>query len=126
MNGKKSAIIDGTAGEASGAKSAAATAERVAQVLNQMADPADDDATLNFGQMELLNFLFEYEEGRPGCTSFKKLSPALDAFRAVAAGRGRIAAYLASPMRLPTITPDYKFAASPVKRSVFAMSHGPK
>jgi hypothetical protein len=88
-------------------------------MLAEMPDPADDGAALNFGQIELLQLLLECEEQKPGCVEAH--SPALDAFRAAAAARPRIAAYLTSPMRFPRVSRDYKYISGPIKRAAFAM-----
>ena len=69
----------------------------------------------------LLKSLLDFEEAAPGCV--KKLCPALDMFLQAAIARPRIAAYLTSPMRFPTIAGagDYKYVDGPVKRSAFAI-----
>ena len=87
-------------------------------MLEWMPDAADEDAALNYGQMELLCTLLECDEATPGCV--KQLHPALETFRAAAALRPRIAHYLASPMRFPPIKPGYQYAKGPVKRAAFA------
>lgn len=119
LGSKTSEITDAGDGMTEGAKGPMATAERISLMLADMVDPADADAALNYGQIELLNVLLECEEKKPGCVA--GLSPTLEAFRAAAAARPRIAKYLASPMRFPRIVPGYKYAAGPIKRSTLAV-----
>ena len=118
LKSKKGEIIGTAADATAGAKGPASTAERIMAMLGEMADPADEDAALNFGQIELLNLLFECDEAAPGCV--KSLSPQLDAFRAAGAARPRIARYLSSPLRFPRFDAGYKYTSGPVKRSAFA------
>ena len=118
LKSKGSEIVSGEL-STSGAKGAQATAAKIAAMLDDMPDAADDAAALNYGQIELLTFLIGCDEMASGCV--KALSPALDAFRASGAARPRIAKYLKSPLRLPAMTPDYKYKAGPVKRADLAM-----
>jgi len=120
LGGKRSEIESAKPDDmTSGAKGPAATAVKIAAMLEDMADPKDDDAALNYGQVELLKLLIDCEEAAAGCV--KALSPALDAFRAAGACRPRIASYLSSPMRFPVVDSKYRYA-SPMKRSAFALS----
>lgn len=127
LGGKKGEITGQSETVTSGAKGPTLTAVNIERMLADMPDPSDDNAALNYGQMELLNLLLACEEISAGCVT--KLSPYLDAFRVKAASRPRIAAYLASPMRFPPINADrgkldspYAYSGGPVKRSVFAAS----
>jgi len=119
LKGKTGEIV-GTAEDATeGAKGPTALATCIAAMLEEMPDPADDSAALNYGQMELLNLLMQCDETSPGCV--RKLHPSLEGFRASGVARPRIAAYLASPMRFPTfVSPTYRYTDGPVKRSSFA------
>ena len=120
LGAKKAEFTAPSAEQTSGAKGPAATAEKIAAMLEQMPDPADEEAALNFGQIELLKLLIDSDETCPGCV--KELSPVLDAFRAAGAARPRIAAYLKSPLRFPQILPGYQYKAGPLKRASFAMA----
>lgn len=127
LAGKKGEITGQTPTMTNGAKGPVMTAGNIERMLADMPDPSDDDAALNYGQIELLKVLLGCEEVSVGCVA--KLSAPLDAFRVKAASRPRIAAYLASPMRLPAINSDkgkteapYSYNGGPVKRSCFAAS----
>lgn len=121
LGGKRAEIVGSAeGGMTAGAKGPKVTASNVAAMLEEMPSPADSDAALNYGQMELLNLLIGCEEEAAGCV--KALSPTLDAFRAAGAARPRIAAYLSSPLRFPDIVPGYRYKHGPVKRSSFALA----
>ena len=117
LSDKKSEITSASLSE--GSKGPAATAARIACMLDGFPSPSDEGAALNYGQVELLKTLLECDETTPGCVT--TLSPALEAFRAAGAARPRIAKYLSSPMRFPPILPGYKYKDGPVKRSAFKM-----
>lgn len=81
------------------AKGPYALALRLEALLNDAPDAADPDVAITYGQLQLLDVLLGYDEGRPGCVA--ALSPALGAFLAAARARPRVAAYLASTLRFP-------------------------
>mmetsp|Transcript_33876 Transcript_33876/g.55962 ORF Transcript_33876/g.55962 Transcript_33876/m.55962 type:complete len:287 (+) Transcript_33876:29-889(+) len=120
LKGKKDEIKGFADSTTSGAKGPIETAERIAAMLEEMPDPADDTVALNYAQLELLNTLIECDEDAPGCV--KELSPTLDAFRAAGVARPRIANYLSSPLRFPPhCGPNYKYTNGPVVRSSFTL-----
>lgn len=121
---QKAAMLAGE-GDASSAKSYISLAKCIERMLGDMPAPSDHAAALNFGQIRLLHGLLQLEVTRPEIVS--KLFPALDAFRVAAAGRPRIATYLASPMRMPPTCNEvatsmlaeggYNYATEPLVRS---------
>ena len=108
------------AAERGGAKGPWALAARLEALLEAAPAAGDDAAALDYGQLQLLQTLLALDERAPGCV--RALSPALDRFRAAAAARPRVRAYLASPMRFPATCADlgreggYAYADGPVAR----------
>lgn len=100
--------------ETAGAKGAVLMAENLLKMLAGMGDVKDASAALNYGQIQLLNVLLEFDEDVPGCV--ERLSPQLDAWRKAGAGRKGIAAYLRSGMRFPKVDAAYRYKTEAIKR----------
>jgi len=115
MAGKKSQVLEGSGED--GAKDASALARRCLAMLADMPDPADDGSAINYGQMQLFNFLSGCDESKPGCVA--SLLPELDAFTKAMAARPRIADYLASNMRFPNVNESYQYVGGPLSRAHF-------
>eukprot|EP01052_Picozoa_sp_SAG31_P043136 SAG31_NODE_7091_length_1791_cov_1.579787_2_plen_208_part_00 len=107
------------------AKSPWAFASRLDRLLAVAPDPGDPTVAINFGQLQLFEFLMKLEERKPGCVS--NLSENLETFRIAVASRPRIAAYLKSPQRLPlTMRESGIDVANEDRRKMYMYASGPK
>ena len=96
LSSKKSEITGKAEEKTEGSKGPVATAASISAMLEAMADPADAEAALNYGQIELLNVLIDCEEQAEGCV--KALSPQLETFLKAGVARPRMAKYLSSAL----------------------------
>lgn len=103
-----------------------ALAKRIEIMLEKAPNPADPEAALTFGQMQLLCALLAMDEASPGCVA--TLGAKLEQFRLECSKRSRIAAYLKSGLRCPAVFGDlgldggYEYVKGPVKRCDFAVT----
>jgi len=122
LNGKKDDIIavDATK-DYSVAKGAFALGKRIEKMLSIMNDPKDEDAAMNFGQIQLFQYLMGMEARRPGCVK-ENLGDTLDEFRVNMGERNGLKQYLASTARFPYTHGDlgqdggYTYAAGTLTR----------
>jgi len=82
------------------AKMPFSTAGRVAKVLATMANPKNQEAAINYGQLQLFKFLRGCEVRRGGCVK-ENLGDAIDDFRIGMESRTRLKAFLDSPLCFP-------------------------
>lgn len=106
--------------EYSVAKGPFATGKRIEKMLVNMADPKDEGAALNYGQIQLLNVLLKCEVQRNGCVK-ENLGGVLDDFRINMENRVGLKAYLNSTARFPFTNGElggegYTYSTGPLKR----------
>lgn len=98
-----------------------AMALRVERILEDMPDPGDDSAALNYGQIQLLYLLMNCEARRSGCVR-ENLSTKLDDFRIKMESRKRIASYMKSSGCFPYTKGEigleggYEYVSGPIQR----------
>jgi len=103
------------------AKGPFATCKRIEKMLMDMADPKDEGAALNYGQIQLFHVLLQCEGRRKGCVKVN-LGDALDDFRINMENRVGLKEYLNSTARFPFTKGElgerggYVFSTGPLKR----------
>jgi len=103
------------------AKGPFATGKRIEKMLMDMADPKDEGAALNYGQIQLFQVLLNCEGRRKGCVK-ENLGDALDDFRINMENRAGLKEYLNSTARFPFTKREfdesggYVFSTGPLKR----------
>lgn len=104
------------------AKGPFSTGKRIEKMLATMADPKDESAALNYGQIQLFHVLLQCEGRRKGCV-LDNLGVVLDDFRIQMENRAGLKEYLNSTARFPFIKKElgedggYTYSTGPLKRS---------
>ena len=103
------------------AKGPFSTGKMIEKMLIGMADPKDEGAALNYGQIQLFYVLLHCEGRRSGCVK-ENLGDLLDDFRINMENRAGLKEYLNSTARFPftkgelDVDGGYVFSTGPLKR----------